>query len=53
MKEILVFKILTPGVHLATGPGQKILNRVETGQFFVARVASVIFGLDLGLENFP
>jgi len=35
------------------GPSQKFLTLVGWGQFFVARVGSAIFGLVLGLENFP
>jgi len=35
------------------GLGQKNLTRVGLDQFFVARVGSAIFGLGLGLENFP
>jgi len=30
------------------GPGQKILTLVGSGQYFVARVGSAIFGLGLG-----
>jgi len=37
------------------GSGSEIFNPglVWLGQFFVARVESAIFGLVLGLENFP
>jgi len=34
-------------------PSQNFLTRVRSGQFFVARFESAIFGLGLGLENFP
>jgi len=35
------------------GPGQNILTRGGSGQFFVAQVMSAIYGLGLNLENFP
>jgi len=35
------------------GSGLKTLTWVRSGQFFAARVGSAIFGLGLGLENFP
>jgi len=38
---------------LVIGPGQKFLTRVGSGQLFVARVRSAIYGLGLTLENFP
>jgi len=43
------------GVANSDGSGSKILarGRVRSGQFFVGRLESAIFGLGLGLENFP
>jgi len=40
------------------GPAQKFLTQVRSGQIFGARVGSgrvrsAIFGLSLGLDNFP
>jgi len=40
-------------LKLVMGPVQIFLTRELLGQFFVARVRSVIVGLGLGLENFP
>jgi len=34
-------------------PGQNFLTQVGSGQIFIARIGSVIFGLGLALENFP
>jgi len=42
-----------PVWQIVMGPGQKFFTRVRLGQFFVARVESAIYGLDLNLENFP
>jgi len=34
------------------GPGQKLLTRVGSDQFFVGQVGSAIYGLGLNFKNF-
>jgi len=52
--------VYTPGIlhhvymkALVMGPGQIFLTQVGSGQFFVARVRSAIYGLGLNFKNFP
>jgi len=45
--------MLDSGHRLVMGPGQKFLTQVGSGQLFVARVRSAIYGLVLNWENIP
>jgi len=56
--NILFFRVgpnlpCSPVSPVVMEPGQKILTLVGSGQIFVAWVRPAIFGLGLGLENFP
>jgi len=46
------FLVQSPS-NLVMGTDQNFLIQVGLGQFFVGQVGSAIFGLGLGLENFP